>query len=702
MKKRLGRIGLAISLGFGLIVPVSTSAHAAYAFTSHTFTNCSQTGRTGPTQAACRSAYTTAWDEADANFTVSAGIQIWTVPVTGTYRIDAYGAAGSGGNGTATVGGKGARVQGDFNLTEGDKIRILVGQMGTNNVTNISDGASGSGGGGTFVIAGITGTSDTQTLLIAAGGNGSNDQVYQGSAITGANGNYTTSGTGDANVNGGSYRGTSTGTSNDGASFANGGQGVTYSRGGSTGNGGFGGGGAGDDGQTGGGGWVGGSLNATTGAYSKNNGLNPTGVSGANTGQGYVTITALGPSVTSFAPASPLVNSASLSFNLVLSQSSTGIDVSDFSAAGSGSSTCVIDSVSGIGTTYSISISLCSEGIVYLVLASNVATNSNSQTGPISNVNSSSATIDLTAPTVSSITAPANANYTPTQLLNFTIVFNESVTISNTPRIALTLTAATRYANFVSMTDSKTATFRFTVAADQSEADINGISVVSPLDPNGGSIQDLAGNSMTNFGFTVPNTTSVNIYQAPSAPTIESITANNTSLSINFTAGSANGSVISNYKYSLNGGAFTAFSPVDSITPLILNGLTNGTTYSIQIKAVSNLGDGLASNILSQAPTASARLSIFLTASATTAVKGTLITITANISQAGVVTFFWNDKRISGCIKKSATTAATCQWKPNVTGQWSVQALLDPTDPTYVDSYSPKLPVFILSRSGNR
>jgi hypothetical protein len=208
---------------------------------------------------------------------------------------------------------------------------------------------------------------------------------------------------------------------------------------------------------------------------------------------------------------------------------------------------------------------------------------------------------------------------------------------------------------------------------------------------------------MTNFAFTPPVTTSVNVYQPPSAPTIDSITANNTSLTIYFTAGAANGSTVSNYQYSTNNGSsFTALSPTDAVSPITITGLTNGTTYQIVIKAVSNLGVGLASNMFSSSPTASATVSITLTGSATTASKGTPITFTALVNQAGVVTFFWNGERIPGCIKKPAVTSASCIWKPAVTGQWAINALLDPTDPTYVDSYSPKLSVFILRRSGNR
>lgn len=673
-------------------------ANAAYTFTSHTFTPCSATGRSGPTQAACRTAYSTTWDESDANFTVAAGIQIWTVPYTGLYRINAYGAAGSGASGTngTSLGGKGAQVQGDFNLTEGDKIRILVGQMGTNTNNYSGDGASGSGGGGTFVISGVSGTDDSQVLVIAAGGGGGNDPGYQGSAVNGLAGLYTSAGAGEASNMGGSYRG----TTSSGASFANGGVGGTYSRNGETGNGGFGGGGATDDAQTGGGGWVGGT--GPVAAYSKNNGANQSGASGANSGAGYVTITSLGPTVLTFAPASTLINTTSATFNLVFSQSVTGIDSTDFIAAGTGASTCIIGATTGSGTNYSISVSSCSEGTVYLTITANVGTNGSSQTGPTNNTNSTTLTIDLTAPTISSITGPTNANYTPTQQLNFTVIFSESVTITNTPRIQLTLGSAIRYASLVSMSDSKTAVFRYTVTADQSEADLNGISVSSPMDSNTATVQDLATNTMVNFGFSLPNTSGVNVYQAPSAPTVDSITANNTSLTIYFTAGATNGSVVSNYKYSLNGGAFTVLSPTDVISPITITGLTNGTTYAIQIKAVSNLGDGLASNSLSEAPTASATVTIFLTASATTATKGTVISFTANVNQAGLVTFFWNGKRLPGCIKKVATTSATCQWKPAVTGQWTIQALLDPTDPTFINSYSEKLPVFIMRRSGNR
>jgi hypothetical protein len=412
----------------------------------------------------------------------------------------------------------------------------------------------------------------------------------------------------------------------------------------------------------------------------------------------------IAPSPSSFTStqASPTNTSSSFTYSMNMTESITGLASSDFSNAGTATG-CSFAPNASSGSSFTITVSGCGEGTVRPQLLANSVTGT--QTGP--GVNSPASTtiiIDRTAPTISSVTVP-NGNYSAAlnSNLNLTVTFNESVTVTGTPRIALTIGTVTEYANFLSLTDSRTATFRFTVVVDYNDIDLDGIVVSSPLELNSGAIADLATNAISTLTFTPPVTTSVNVYQPPSAPVIESITANNTSLTVFFTAGALNGSTVSNYQVSTNnGGSFTALSPVDSTTPITITGLANGTTYQIVIRAVSNLGVGLASNMVSSAPTASATVNIFLTASATTATKGTTITITAQVNQAGVVTFFWNDKRIGGCIKRVATTSATCSWKPSVTGQWSIQALLDPTDPTYVNSYSQKLPVFILKRSGTR
>jgi hypothetical protein len=238
-----------------------------YAFTSHTFTNCTATGASGPTQAACRTAYSTTWDENNSYFTVTGGIQLWTAPITGTYIVTAAGAIGVGG---AKVKGLGAVVQARINLTQGTSYKILVGQSGSN-----GSGGAGGGGGGTFLS-----TSANSALIVAGGGGGAN----AGGALTtaSANGQTTTSagsasdgtGTGGSSGNGGNgsnsgWGGGGGGFTGNGTAAANAsaygysGLGTSFINGGTGGNtassafGGFGGGG-GTHGNTGGGGGGGG------------------------------------------------------------------------------------------------------------------------------------------------------------------------------------------------------------------------------------------------------------------------------------------------------------------------------------------------------------------------------------------------------------------------------------------------------------
>jgi hypothetical protein len=90
---------------------------------------------------------------------------------------------------------------------------------------------------------------------------------------------------------------------------------------------------------------------------------------------------------------------------------------------------------------------------------------------------------------------------------------------------------------------------------------------------------------------------------APSAPVINSVTAGDGQLSVNFTAASNGGSAITNYKYSINGSTYTALSPAVTTSPLVITGLTNSTSYPVAIKAFNTV-DSSASNSISATPVA--------------------------------------------------------------------------------------------------
>jgi uncharacterized protein YjiK len=83
----------------------------------------------------------------------------------------------------------------------------------------------------------------------------------------------------------------------------------------------------------------------------------------------------------------------------------------------------------------------------------------------------------------------------------------------------------------------------------------------------------------------------------PDAPTSLAVTIAKGSASVAFTAGADGGSSITNYEYQLDGaGAWTALSPVDTSSPVTIGGLTNGTAYTVKLRAVNAIGAGSASS----------------------------------------------------------------------------------------------------------
>lgn len=95
-------------------------------------------------------------------FAFTGSVQAFIVPTcVNAVTIDVSGAQGGGLNGG---GGLGARIRGDFVVTPGETLLVVVGEMGQLQVGGPDENSSG-GGGGSFVYT-------TSTLLIAAGGGG--------------------------------------------------------------------------------------------------------------------------------------------------------------------------------------------------------------------------------------------------------------------------------------------------------------------------------------------------------------------------------------------------------------------------------------------------------------------------------------------------------------------------------------------------
>lgn len=126
-------------------------------------------------------------------------------------------------------------------------------------------------------------------------------------------------------------------------------------------------------------------------------------------------------------------------------------------------------------------------------------------------------------PSITSVTAPENKTYKDGVNLDFVVTYDLAVDVTNTPRIAITLTTGgPGYAEYYSGTGTAVLTFRYTVTTGQLDGD--GIELVSPIDLNTtGTIKEAGGSTDAGRTFTAPTTTGVLVDAV--APTITSATS---------------------------------------------------------------------------------------------------------------------------------------------------------------------------------
>lgn len=74
----------------------------------------------------------------------------------------------------------------------------------------------------------------------------------------------------------------------------------------------------------------------------------------------------------------------------------------------------------------------------------------------------------------------------------------------------------------------------------------------------------------------------------PVAPIITGVTTGDGTATISFTAGATNGRPITSYQYSLNGGSYLSIGTTTS--PITISGLTNGSSYTVRLRAVNVVG----------------------------------------------------------------------------------------------------------------
>jgi hypothetical protein len=236
LKKRIWNtfLSLAILLGVMGITP-NIGNNTAYAnnvppapSAGYNFTAAGNTGPWGPSQAQMNAAYGGTSLNGQV-WVTGGGVQNWTVPASGVYKMIV---AGAGGNSllSTSYGGPGRILTGLVTLNKGETLNIIAGQTANGGTAACANGClygGGGGGGGSFVYR------NGSPLEIAGGGGGGS-----GPSSTGNEHGYqyqTGSQTGGWYGGAGGVGATGTTAGNGGAGTGSGGSGGTAGVGGGSG-----------------------------------------------------------------------------------------------------------------------------------------------------------------------------------------------------------------------------------------------------------------------------------------------------------------------------------------------------------------------------------------------------------------------------------------------------------------------------------
>lgn len=147
----------------------------------------------------------------------------------------------------------------------------------------------------------------------------------------------------------------------------------------------------------------------------------------------------------------------------------------------------------------------------------------------------------------------------------------------------------------------------------------------------------------------------------------------------------------------------TGVASVSGSTITVVGQGTTTLTATLTPTDTTNFNSGVSVTSTLTVSASASTITISLAGGVVKVAKGTAIVITASVNIAGKVKFYANGKVIAGCAAKSATTSATCSWKPTVQGQSvALTALLDPTSGSYSNVRSSALNVGVAKRTGTR
>ncbi|MFN9587779.1 MAG: beta strand repeat-containing protein [Pseudomonadaceae bacterium] len=341
----------------------------------------------------------------------------------------------------------------------------------------------------------------------------------------------------------------------------------------------------------------------------------------------------------------------STTVTITFSEAVTGLTTADFSVA-NGTLGNLSSSDGGITWTATLTPDADVTDATNLITLNNTGyTDAAGNTGT-GTTDSNNYAIDSKAPAITSVGVPANGTYVAGDALDFTVNFDEAVTVDTaggTPRLAITLdTGGTVYANYLSGSGSTALVFRLTIANGQQDS--NGIAIGTNLQSNGATLRDAAGNDTATTLNNVGATSAVLVDAAP--PQVTGIALDDTSPTTNSTLG-----FTVTFSEDVNGVDLTDFA-------LATTGSASGTLLSlVQI-------DARTYRITVGGVTGQGTLGLSLTAAGSGIVDAVGNTLQSNFSSAGYTLGGLNtgDPEFRANPTPNVPTTPTAPPQPNVPG----------------------------------
>lgn len=189
--------------------------------------------------------------------------------------------------------------------------------------------------------------------------------------------------------------------------------------------------------------------------------------------------------------------------------------------------------------------------------------------------------------------------------LDFTLAASEPVVVTGSPRIAIDIGGVTRHATFVA--GSGTASLSFTYAVQPGDFDANGITIAAPIDLNGGTLTDLAGNPPAVLTFTGPDTSGIKV-QTYTAAFITNPITNANANAVSFAISRAPVGASFDYAITSNGGSGSVTgSGTIAATPHTVSGVDISSlpfgTLTLSVTASTGTGGTGAARTVSATPT---------------------------------------------------------------------------------------------------